>query len=69
MKKKLFSKYMTDFGTKTGGTGLGLYYSKKVIEGHNGKITLVSEKNVNNFIIELPIVDEVEACDKDCLNF
>lgn len=69
MKKKLFSKYMTDFGAKTGGTGLGLYYSKKVIEGHNGKITLVSEKNVNNFIIELPVVAEVEACDKDCLKF
>jgi len=36
------------------GFGIGLYYSKKIIEKHLGKITLVSDKNKTIFKINIP---------------
>ncbi|HEX2958565.1 MAG TPA: HAMP domain-containing sensor histidine kinase [Chitinispirillaceae bacterium] len=53
IQKKLFS-LGTTFG-KRGGTGIGLYSSKKIIEAHNGKIWFESEKdNGTTFYIRLP---------------
>ncbi len=39
----------------TGGTGLGLAITKEIIEAHNGKIGIESEKNGNTFWFELPL--------------
>ena len=39
------------------GAGLGLAYAKKLVEQHNGRITLASERNVGTtVVIELPFV-------------
>jgi signal transduction histidine kinase len=42
--------------TKTTGTGLGLSISYRLIEAHNGQITVTSQVGVGtNFVILLPI--------------
>ena len=55
-KKKIFEKYYTD--NQLNGIGLGLYFSKKVIEAHNGNIYLESNGELTSFIFELPISDD-----------
>lgn len=51
--EKIFEPY---FSTKETGTGLGLAIVKKVIDDHNGEITVESEKGVGtNFTVKLPI--------------
>ncbi|MBU0580095.1 MAG: ATP-binding protein, partial [Candidatus Margulisbacteria bacterium] len=39
------------------GTGLGLYITREIIEKHNGKIHLHTEKGGNRFIIDLELND------------
>ena len=51
-KNKIFEKYYT--GDNLSGIGLGLYFSKKVVEAHNGKIYLDSKGEYTSFIFELP---------------
>lgn len=59
LNKKLFQKfYRVPVGDvhNVKGLGLGLYFVKKVIKGHNGNINIVSKKNQGSeFIIELPL--------------
>ena len=51
--KKAFEPYVT---TKSHGTGLGLAIVKKIIEEHEGTITIENIKNGGAFInIQLPI--------------
>jgi len=52
-KNKIFEKYYT--GNDKKGIGLGLYFSKKVIEAHGGKIYAKSENEHTTFGFELPI--------------
>ena len=50
---KIFNPLIT---TKTQGTGLGLTLTQKIIEEHNGNITVESEKGKwTKFVITLPI--------------
>ena len=55
IKKHIFDKYVSgDNLNSRKGIGLGLYFCQKVIEAHNGKISLNGNETSNEFIIELP---------------
>lgn len=51
-KQRIFEKYYT--GDNLSGIGLGLYFSKKVIEAHNGIIYLDTNGEYTSFIFEIP---------------
>lgn len=50
-KDRVFEKYYT--GNALKGVGLGLYYSKKVVEAHDGKIYLETKGDLTSFIFEI----------------
>ena len=53
---KKFSQIQGSYAKQSGGTGLGLYISKQIIEGHNGKVWLESTLGVGStFYFSLPI--------------
>ncbi len=64
-KKKIFTKFFRseDYRTReTGGTGLGLYISKKLTERMGGNIWCQSELNVGStFYLEIPAVGALES--------
>ena len=53
IKEHMFDKYVTS-KQKTG-TGLGLYFSKRVIEAHGGEIYLSTSGCLCKFVFKLPI--------------
>lgn len=57
IEEKILSKIFTPFfTTKNKGTGLGLVIAKELIEKHQGRISLASEKNIGTtFNILLPL--------------
>ena len=55
MKEKLFMPFVSG---KKGGTGLGLALVKKIIEDHEGEITLGAVELGTEFIIKLPLRPE-----------
>ena len=64
IQDRIFDKYVTGSGSyqKTG-IGLGLYFAKKVVDAHNGSISIESEGCVTTFKFELPINDEkTDSC-------
>jgi signal transduction histidine kinase len=62
---KAFEKYYRsdDLNVRVNsGMGIGLYYSKKIIEYHQGLIEIKSEKNVGTEImIKLPVVQHYDS--------
>jgi signal transduction histidine kinase len=53
---KKFTRIENPLSDKVGGSGLGLYWSKKMIDLHGGKMSLVSKKNQGSvFTVTLPI--------------
>tara|TARA_B100000287_G_C20640532_1_gene783280 strand:+ start:3 stop:1877 length:1875 start_codon:yes stop_codon:yes gene_type:complete len=55
IKENLMEPYQT---SKINGTGLGLAISKKIIEDHNGSITINSSKNGTLVLLKLPLLFE-----------
>lgn len=50
------------YSTKKGGTGLGLSTTKRIVEEHGGRITVVSEQNRGtSFSIVLPLLVEIHT--------
>lgn len=59
IKQHIFDKYVSSLETQhRRGIGLGLYFCKKVIDAHNGTITLNGIGTSNEFVIELPKVQD-----------
>lgn len=57
--KKMFTPFFTTKASSRKGTGLGLYVIKKIITGHNGKISIESTHGQGTkFIIDLPLARE-----------
>jgi len=48
------------FSTKEGGTGLGLYVSKGIVERHGGIITVETSRGGSNFTVMLPVEARAE---------
>jgi signal transduction histidine kinase len=61
-QKKLFKKFSrieNPLSIEVGGTGLGLYWARKVVDLHEGRITVVSEPEMGStFRISLPLKNE-----------
>lgn len=53
-----FYRLDTSRTSKTGGSGLGLAISKQIVELHDGKIMVASDKDKTIFKVSLPIKDE-----------
>ena len=52
-KEAIFTPFFT---SKSEGTGLGLVFSKQVIESHGGEISFETEKNLGTkFILRIPL--------------
>lgn len=59
LKRNIFDKYVcgNPLGSNSG-VGLGLYFCRRIIEAHEGKILLENNGTKNTFIIELPLNNE-----------
>ncbi|PIQ89262.1 MAG: hypothetical protein COV72_04005, partial [Candidatus Omnitrophica bacterium CG11_big_fil_rev_8_21_14_0_20_42_13] len=66
-KPRLFVPFYTTKASSGKGTGLGLHVIKRIIEFHNGKISVDSTYGKGTtFKIDLPIAEEA-TCSKPCL--
>ncbi len=56
VQKKIFNKfYQADTSHSTQGNGIGLAIVKKIVELHNGSVTVTSGNNLTTFTVTLPI--------------
>lgn len=56
VQKKIFNKfYQADMSHSTQGNGIGLAIVKKIVELHNGSVTVTSENDLTTFTVTLPI--------------
>lgn len=59
LAKNIFDKYVCGSALQSNmNMGLGLYFCRKVVEAHEGRIYLQTNENDNKFIVELPILNE-----------
>jgi signal transduction histidine kinase len=57
------------FTTKAKGMGFGLPICKRIVEAHNGKISVASEASKGStFIVTLPIKPEIKENDQTFIN-
>lgn len=62
IKNQIFEKYVSGAQSfKLTGIGLGLYFSKKVVEAHDGRIYLEGKGTSNKFIFEIPLANTEHA--------
>lgn len=62
LEEHIFDKYVCGKDMKNNfGVGLGLYYCKKVIEAHEGKINLITNNTNNKFFFTLPLLNETST--------
>ena len=59
LKSHIFEKYNTGLNNKSG-TGLGLYFCKKVIEAHSGIISLNAQNSDIEFFIKMPKIEKTK---------
>lgn len=65
--KKLFDRFYrveSSRSKETGGSGLGLAIAQSIVELHHGKIHAESDENWTQFIIELPVTQEIKTSAK-----
>ena len=60
LKSRIFDKYNPG-SSKKSGTGLGLYFCKKVIEAHKGIISLNAQNSDIEFCVKLPKIQSGES--------
>lgn len=62
LKVNIFNKYVCGNPLETNsGVGLGLYFCRKIIEAHDGTISLDNIGTKNTFLIKIPKLDEKSA--------
>lgn len=62
LKANIFDKYVCgDPLGHNSGVGLGLYFCRKIIEAHEGKIMLENNGTKNSFSVEIPLLSEKSA--------
>lgn len=62
MKTHLFERfYSQNKNSAEGGTGIGLFLTKRLVEIHNGNISFVSEEGKGTvFHVQIPMITERE---------
>ena len=62
IKKHIFDKFVCgDKLQSNARVGLGLYFCKKIVDAHKGKIALQTNNTANRFIVEIPLLNEKNA--------
>lgn len=62
LEPHIFDKYVCGNPLEnSNGIGLGLYFCKKILEAHEGKIKLERDGTLNTFIVNIPPVNENSA--------
>ena len=62
LKANIFDKYVCGNPLESNsGVGLGLYFCRKILEAHDGTISLDNNGTQNTFSVKIPILNENSA--------